>query len=95
MPCKSGSKHRPRPRDTLSFVGVENDKTIFGDGTHHLPYDMLKVVEAVEQGKQVGESEVSRLVPVDDFVGMSATPEGLQRQIDAVMEFNEGVEIAK
>lgn len=56
---------------------------------------MLKVVEAVEQGKQVGESEVSRLVPVDDFVGMSATPEGLQRQIDAVMEFNEGVEIAK
>ena len=49
--------------------------------------DLLKVVEAVGQGVDVGERSVSGMLFADDFVGMSDTPEGLQMQIDAAKEF--------
>ena len=49
--------------------------------------DLLKVVKAVGQGVDVGESSVSGMLFADDFVGISDTPEGLQMQIDAAKEF--------
>ena len=39
--------------------------------------DMIVAVEAAKQGVTVGEGEVSGLMFVDDFVGISETPEGL------------------
>lgn len=45
--------------------------------------DLLKVVKAVGQGSEVGDTSVSGMLFADDFVG----PEGLQRQIDAAKEF--------
>lgn len=47
---------------------------------------MLNIVEAVVQGVKVGKSEVSGLSYADDFVGVSDTREGLQKQIDIAME---------
>ena len=49
--------------------------------------DMLKVVEAVGEGVEVGDHSVSGLLFADDFVGMADTPEGLQKQIDAALKF--------
>ena len=41
---------------------------------------MIVAVEAAEQGVTAGEDTVSRLMFADDFVGISETPEGLQKQ---------------
>lgn len=40
---------------------------------------ILIVVEAVGQGIHVGGSEVYGVVFADDFIGMCATPNGLQK----------------
>ena len=42
--------------------------------------DLVVAVEAAKKGVTVGEDTVSGLVFVDDFVGISATPEGLNRE---------------
>ena len=47
--------------------------------------DMIKAVEAKEQGVKVGEDMVSGLMFADDFVGLAETPEGLQKQIQKAL----------
>ena len=51
--------------------------------------DLLKIVEAVGQGVEVGETSVSGMLFADDFVGMSDAPEGLQMQIDAAKAYTD------
>lgn len=63
--------------------GYRSSSTLFQVFTD----DMLKVVEAIGPGVNVGESQVSALLFADDFVGMCDTPEGLQQQIGIGMEF--------
>ena len=41
--------------------------------------DLIVAVEASRQGVTVGEGTVSGLMFADDFVGISETPEGLQK----------------
>ena len=43
--------------------------------------DIIVAVEAAKQGVTMGEDPVSGLMFADDFVGISETPEGLQKQI--------------
>ena len=43
--------------------------------------DMIVAVEAAKQGVMVGEDAVSGLMFADDFVGISETPEGLQKHV--------------
>ena len=47
---------------------------------------MIVAVEAVKQGVTIGEDMVSGLMFADDFVGISETPEGLQKQIEKALE---------
>ena len=42
---------------------------------------MIVAVEAAKQGVTMGEDAVSGLMLADDFVGISETPEGSQKQI--------------
>ena len=49
--------------------------------------DMIVAVEAAKQGATVGEETVSGLMFMDDFVGISETPEGLQKQIEKAIEY--------
>ena len=42
---------------------------------------MIVAVEAAKQGVTMGEDTVSGLMFADDFVGISETPEGRQKQI--------------
>ena len=51
-------------------------------------YDMILAVEAAKQGVTMGEDTVSRLMFADDFVGISETPEGLQKQIEKAPLFD-------
>ena len=48
--------------------------------------DLTVAVEAARQGVTVGEDTVSGLMFADDFVGISETPEGLQKQIENALE---------
>ena len=43
--------------------------------------DMIVAVEAAKQGVTMGKVTVSGLMLADDFVGISESPEGLQKQI--------------
>lgn len=52
---------------------------------------MLRVVEAVGEGAE-GNTKVSGLLSADDLVGMSGTPEGLQKQISAAAKVCSKVE---
>ena len=47
---------------------------------------MIVDVEAAKQGVMVGEDTVSGLTFADDFVGISETPEALQKQIEKALE---------
>ena len=49
--------------------------------------DLILEIEATKQGVKVGEDMVSGLMFVDDFVGISDTPEGLQTQIEKALEY--------
>ena len=49
--------------------------------------DMIRAVEAAKQGVKVGEDMVSGLMFADDFVGLAETPDGLQEQIENVLEY--------
>ena len=55
--------------------------------------DMIVEVEAAKQGVTVGEDTVSGLMFVDDFVGISETPEELQKQSDIAKTKREGTRI--
>ena len=67
---------------------ISNYVDIYKELGHALPPNIVKVyindmivaVEAAEQGVTAGEDTVSRLMFADDFVGISETPEGLQKQ---------------
>ena len=48
--------------------------------------DMIVAVETAKQGVTVGEDRVSGLIFTDDFVGISETPEGLQKQIGKALD---------
>ena len=48
---------------------------------------MIVAVEAAKQGVTVRKYTVSGLMCVDDFVGISETPEGLQKQTEKVLEY--------
>ena len=48
---------------------------------------MIVAVEAARQGVTVGKDTVSGLKSADDFVGISETPEGLQKQIEKALEY--------
>ena len=48
---------------------------------------MIVATEAAKQGITVGEDTVSGLMFADDFVGISETPEGLEKQIDKALEY--------
>ena len=41
---------------------------------------MITAVEAAKQAVTMGEDTVSGLMFADDFVGISETPEGMQKQ---------------
>ena len=49
--------------------------------------DKIVAVEAAKQGVTVGEDTVSELMFADGFVGISETPEGLQKQIEKALEY--------
>ena len=49
--------------------------------------DLIVAVEGARQGVTVGEDTVSGLMFADDFVGISETPEGLQKQIEEALEY--------
>ena len=49
--------------------------------------DLIVAVEAAEQGATAGEDTVSGLMLADDFIGISETPEGLQKQIEKALEY--------
>ena len=49
--------------------------------------DMILAVVAAKQGFTMGEDTVSGLMFADDFVGISETPEGLQKQIEKALEY--------
>ena len=46
---------------------------------------MIVAVEEVQKGVTVGEVTVSGLTFADDFVGISATPEGPQEQLEKTL----------
>ena len=48
---------------------------------------MIVAVESAKQGVTMGGDTMSGLMIVDDFVGMSETPEGLQEQIEKALEY--------
>ena len=48
---------------------------------------MIIAVEAAKQGVTMGEDTMSGLMFADDFVGISETPEGLQKQIDKALGY--------
>ena len=48
---------------------------------------MIVAVEAAKQGVTVGVDTVSGMMFADDFVGISETPEGLQKQIEKALEY--------
>ena len=48
--------------------------------------EMIVAVEAAKQGVTVGDNTVSGLMFADDFVGISETPKGLQKQIAKALE---------
>ena len=50
-------------------------------------YDMIVAVEAARQGVTMGEDTVSGSMFADDFVGMSETPKGWQKQIEKALEY--------
>ena len=49
--------------------------------------DVIEVVEEAKQGVTVGEDTVSALTFADNFVGISETPEGLQKRIGKALKF--------
>ena len=51
---------------------------------HYIQYisDTIVAVEAAKHGVTVGKDIVSGLMVADDFMGISETPEGLQKQIE-------------
>ena len=49
--------------------------------------DVIVAVEAAKQGVVMGEDTASRLMFADGFVGMSETPEGLQKQVEKALEY--------
>ena len=51
----------------------------------HINY-MIVAVEALMEGVTVGEDTVSGVMFADDFVGISETPEALQKQIEKALE---------
>ena len=62
-------------------------KELHRDVRYHLIYsryikDLIIAVEAAKHGVTVGEDTVPGLVFADDFVRVSQTPEGLQKQIE-------------
>ena len=48
---------------------------------------MIVAVEALMEGVTAGEDTMSGLMFADDFVGISETPEGLQKQIEKALEY--------
>lgn len=78
-------KHRIKVSG-LAFRGLKKPKTsptLF----QVLINDMLKVVEALRQGIQLGGSEVSGLLFADELVGDVCYSEGLEQQLDAAVDF--------
>ena len=49
--------------------------------------DLIVAVKASRQGVTVGEDTASELMFADDFVGISETPEALQKQLEKVLEY--------
>ena len=49
--------------------------------------DMIVAVEAAKQGVTTGGDNMSGLMFANYFVGISATPEGLQKQIEKALEY--------
>ena len=49
--------------------------------------DLIVAVKAARQGVTVGEDTASELMFADDFVGISETPEALQKQLEKVLEY--------
>ena len=48
---------------------------------------MMVEVEAAKQGVTMGKDTVSGLIFADDFVGVSETPEELQKQMEKALEY--------
>ena len=49
--------------------------------------DMIVAVKSPKQGVTMGEYTVSGLIFAKDFVGISETPEGLQKHIEKALEY--------
>ena len=49
--------------------------------------ELIVTVAATKQGVTVGEDTEPGLIFADDFVGISETPEGLQKQVKKALEY--------
>ena len=49
--------------------------------------DLTLAIESTQQGVKVDEDMVSDLIFADNFVGISGTAEGLQKQIEKALEY--------
>ena len=67
--------------------GYTLSPNIFNICINDLILIVLIAVEAANQEVTVGEDTVSGLVFADDLMGMSETPEGLQKQIEKALEY--------
>ena len=64
----------------MSIFYKELHRNVYAD-------DVVVAVEAAKQGVTVGEDAVSGLMFAHDFVGMSETPGGLQKQTEKALEY--------
>ena len=78
-------------RGNIEYVnivqGVAQGSTLLSNLFKVYINDMLVAVEAAKQGVTMGEDTVSGLTFADDFVGISETPEGLQKQVEKALEY--------
>ena len=49
--------------------------------------EMVVAAEALMEGDTMGGDTVSGLIFADDFVGISETPKGLQKQVEKALEY--------
>ena len=59
-------------------------KELHRDARYH---DLIVAADSAKQGITMGEDTVSGLTFTDDFVGISETPEGLQKLMEKALKY--------
>ena len=70
----------------MFYKGLHRDEMLSPNLSKAYINDLTVAVEAARQGVTVGEDTVSGLMFADDLVGISETPEGLQKQIEKALK---------